>query len=290
MFERYQPEVAAGCLVWLMWATAACQEAETRPAMVGDCNDPACIGAPAPNPIGSAPSGDTGAGGGDGMPDPSAGALTGSVLEIVNADLVTRSSLSVNGSVEIRAANALPSADDVVVVPAANGSFTLNGIERGGAVWVGVGAFEDPPSELFIDTLQAVDSARMGGSDLLVVRREVLRELAAASFLNEPIELNPDRAHLIIQFVDEVGVEMEGVQVTFPAPEDVSTAYDAGAIYSDALAQTSTRGTAVLLNMDAPSYPGTPLSIGATLDGELFTASVQIARRAVTLVTAVVPD
>jgi hypothetical protein len=258
--------------------------------MVGDCNDPACVDAPAPNPVGSGPSGDTGAGGGNGMPDPSAGALTGSVLEIVNADLVTPSSLSVNGSVEIRAANAVPSADDVVVVPAANGSFTLNGIERGGAVWVGVGAFEDPPNELFIDTLQAVDSARMGRSDLLVVRREVLRELAATSFLNDPIELNPDRAHLIIQFVDEDGVEMEGVQLTFPAPEDVSTAYDAGSIYSDALAQTSTRGTAVLLNMDAPPYPGTPLSIGATLDGELFTASVRIARRAVTLVTAVVPD
>jgi hypothetical protein len=292
MLERYRPEVAAGCLVWLMWAGSSCQGNETRPAMVGDCNDPACLDSPGlvPTPIGSGQSGQAGAAGGNGMPDPTAGSLTGNVLEIVNADLVTSGPLSISGSVEVRAANALPGADDVVVVPAADGSFTLDDIERGSTVWVGVGAFDEPPGEPFIDTLQAADSSRMGVRDLLVVRRELLRELAAESFINNPTELDPDRAHLILQFVDEDGGLVEGVQVTFPAPEDVSTAYDAGPIYSDALAQTSTRGTAVLLNITAPDYPGTALTIIATLDGERFTAPVQVARRAVTIVTAVVPD
>lgn len=261
--------------------------------MVGDCDDPACEnlrGDVSSTPIGSGQAGEAGAAGGGGMPDPTAGGLAGRVLELANADLMTRRSLSTNGRVEVRAANALPSADDVVVVPAADGSFTLDGIERGNAVWVGVGSFEDPPGEPFMDTLQAVDSIAMSARDLLVVRREVLRELAAESFINNPIELAPDGAHLIVQFVDGEGAAMEGVQVTYPAADEVSTAYDAGAIYSDALDQTSTGGTAILLNLTAPPYPGTSLTMGATVNGQRFTAPVQIALGAVTVVTAVVPD
>jgi hypothetical protein len=81
-----------------------------------------------------------------------------------------------------------------------------------------------------------------------------------------------------------------GVQIAFPAPENVSTAYDAGDAYSDALPETSARGMAVLLNLQAPAWPGTPFGIVAELDGEQLSTEVQIARGAVTVVTAVVPD
>ena len=294
MLERYRPGVVVGGLAWLMWAGASCQGDEARPSMVGDCNDPACVEGLGPSiPIRSGPGGEAGAAGaagGGGMPEPSAGSLAGSVLEIADADLVTPRSLSLRDLVEVRAPNARPSADDVVAAPADDGSFTLDGIERGTTVWVGVGSIVDPPEEPFKDTLQAVDSTRTSQRDLLVFRRELLRELASESFLVNPIELDPLGAHLIVQFVDDDGVAVEGVQVTFPAPEEASTAYDAGAIYSDALDRTSTRGTAVLLNLRAPVYPGTPLTLAATVGGELFTAPVQIAQGALTVVTAVVPD
>ncbi len=302
MLERYRPAVVLGGLAGLMWAGSSCQNAETRPAMVGDCNDPGCIdgrGNPLPLPVGSGQAGAAGGGGaagaagaagGGGMPDSSDGSLAGSVLEIADADLVTARALASRDGVELRAPSSRPSADDIVAAPAADGSFTLDGIERGTTVWVGVGSFEDPPGEPYIDTLQAVDSTRTSQRDLLVLRRDLMRELAAESFINNPVELDPLSAHLIVQFVDEDGTPVEGVQLTFPVPDQVSTAYDAGAIYSDALEQTSTRGTAVILNLSAPTYPGTALTIGATVDGELFTAPVQVARGAVTLVTAVVPD
>ena len=90
--------------------------------------------------------------------------------------------------------------------------------------------------------------------------------------------------------MNSAGLPVEGVQITFPSPEDVSTAYDVGNAYSDALPETSVRGMAVLLNLEAPPWPGTPLGIVADVDGEQLSAQVQVARNAVTVVTAVVPD
>lgn len=282
---------AAPYALALALAFLACEEDETRPGLVQDCNDPACIDArdnslPLPSGSGSGSSGSAGAAGGGGMPGAD-GELSGSVLEIVSQDLVTTQSLS--GEVEVRALNA-DGSGDVVAEPGADGSYRLEGVERAAAIWVGVGNFADPPAEPFIDTLQAVDSGRSGFTDLLVVRRDTLRELAATSFINQLVQLAPEGAHIVLQFVNGASQPVEGVQVTFPAAEDVSTAYDAGDTYSDALPETSTRGMAVLLNLTAPPWPGTPLGIVAQLDGQQLSAQVQIARGAVTVVTAVVPD
>jgi len=281
---------AAPCALALALAFLACEEDETRPGLVPDCNDPACLDArgdsfPLP---GGGPSGggSAGAAGGGGMPGAD-GELSGSVLEIVSQDLVTSQSL--RGEVEVRAPSPEGSGD-VVAQPGADGFYRLEGVERAAGIWVGVGTFSDPPAEPFIDTLQAVDSGRSGFTNLVVVRRDTLRDLAASSFINQPAELAPEAAHIVLQFVNGASQPVEGVQVTFPAPEDVSTAYDAGDTYSDALPQTSTRGMAVLLNLDAPPWPGSALGIVAQIDGEQLSAQVQVARGAVTVVTAVVPD
>jgi hypothetical protein len=280
---------AAPYALALALASLACEEDETRPGLAQDCNDPACIEAredSLPLPPAGGADGSAGAAGGGGMPDAD-GELSGSVLEIVSQDLVTSQSL--RGEVEVRA----PSAEgggDVVAEPGADGFYRLDGVERAAAIWVGVGNFSDPPAEPFIDTLQAVDSGRSGFTNLVVVRRETLRELAASSFINQPAQLVADRAHIVLQFVNGASQPVEGVQVTFPAAEDVSTAYDAGDTYSDALPETSTRGMAVLLNLAAEPWPGNALGIVAQIDGEQLSAQVQIARGAVTVVTAVVPD
>jgi hypothetical protein len=276
----------------LALAFLACQEEETRPGLAQDCNDPACLAArgdsflPLPSGPGGGAAGAAGAAGGGGMPDAD-GELSGTVLEIAAPDLVMSQSL--RGEVEVRAPSAT-GGDDVVTQPGADGFYTLEGIARGAGIWVGVGNFADPPLEPFIDTLQAVDSGRSGFTNLVVLRRDTLSEVAATAFLNSSVELAPDGAHIVLAFVNSQRQPVEGVQITFPTPDDVSTAYDAGDTYSDALQQTSTRGMAILLNLDAPPWPGTPLGIVADIDGEQLSAQVQIARGAVTVVTAVVPD
>lgn len=275
----------------LALAFLACEEDETRPGLAQDCNDQACLDAradsfPLPLPAGPGGGGAAGAAGGGGMPDSDA-ELSGSVLEIVSQDLVTSQSL--RGEVEVRAPRS-GGGRDVVTAPGDDGFYHLEDIERDARLWVGVGNFVDPPAEAYIDTLQAVDSGRSGFTNLLVMRRDTLSALAATSFINQPAELTRDGAHIVLQFVDTARQPVAGVQITFPAPESTSIAYDAGDAYSDALPETSARGMAVLLNLEAPPWPGTPLGIVAELDGAQLSTEVQIAGGAVTIVTAVVPD
>lgn len=281
---------AAPCACALAVWFFACEEDVTRPGPALDCNDPGCLdareGSFLPLPSGPGGGGAAGAAGGGGMPDGD-GELSGSVLEIVSQDLVTTQSL--RGDVEVRGPSAGGS-DDVVTVPGTDGFYRLPGVERGAGIWVGVGSFDDPPGGPFIDTLQAVDSGRSGLTNLVVLRRDTLIDLAASSFLNQTVQLDPGGAHIVLQFVDSARQPVEGVQIAFPAPEDVSTAYDAGDTYSDALPETSARGMAVLLNIDAPAWPGGAFSIVANLDGDQLSAEVQIASGAVSVVTAVVPD
>src|SRR5688572_25274373 len=210
---------AAPYALALALAFLACEEDETRPGLAQDCNDPACLDArgdsfPLPVPSGPGVGGAAGAAGGGGMPGGD-GELSGSVLEIVSQDLVTSQSL--RGEVEVRAPSASGSGD-VVAEPGADGFYRLEGVERAAGIWVGVGNFSDPPDGPFIDTLQAVDSSRSGLTNLVVMRRDTLEELAATSFINQPAQLAPEGAHVVLQFVDSGGLPVPGVQITFPAP------------------------------------------------------------------------
>jgi hypothetical protein len=282
---------AAPCAFALALWFLACEEEATRPGRALDCNDPECLDAredsfPLPLPSGPGSGGAAGAAGGGGMPDGD-GELSGSVLEVVSQDLISTQSL--RGDVEVRGPSAEGSGE-VVTEPGADGFYRLEGVERGAGIWVGVGNFADSPAGPFIDTLQAVDTGRSGFTNLVVLQRDTLTQLAATSFISQPVVLSAEGAHVVLQFVNSARQPLEGVQIAFPAPDDVSTAYDAGDAYSDALPQTSTRGMAVLLNIVAPPWPGGAYSVVATLDGEEFLAQVQIAEGAVSVVTAVVPD
>jgi hypothetical protein len=268
----------------------ACQDDATRPGLASDCNDPDCIDARGDGVV-SAPrgagSGMPGGGGAGGMPGAGEGTLVGSVRQVAASDLT--STVSLQGDVEVRGPSADPSADEPLVAqPASDGTYRLEGVEIGKVVWVGVGAFADPPSGSFIDTLQAVDSTQSGFINLLVVPRDVLTDVAAASFINNPIELDPTLAQVVLRFVDVDGLALEGVAIQFPPPDQIPTAYDAGDIYTDAVDATSTRGTALLANLNAPPYPGGSSTIVANLDGATFTTEIQIARGAVTVVSAVI--
>jgi hypothetical protein len=271
----------------------ACDEDATRPGLSSDCNDTACVDARGNGAV-SAPrgggatgeAGAAGAAGGGGMPGPSEGTLAGSVLEVDTSDLTNP--VSLQGDVEVRSPSADPRDEPLVAEPGPDGTYRLEGVEVGKVVWVGVGAFQNPPGGPFFDTLQAVDSTRSGFINLLVVRRDVLTDVVAASFINNPVELDPALAHLVIHFVDDNGTPLEGVQIQFPPPARFPIAYDAGAIYTDAFDATSTRGMALIVNLDAPAYPGAPSTIVANLDGAAFTTDIQLASGALTVVSAVI--
>jgi hypothetical protein len=276
-----------------MSVLGACREADERPGMTLDCNEPDCIGArgnaaplPVPSRAGDGSGGNAGSGN---MPGAAPGTLAGTVQELLTADLVSARSLE--GSVDVRAPDDEASDDGVSTRTGQGGMFRLDGIQQSATVWVEVGAFADPPAEPFMDTLQAVDSLRDSVVDLLVVRRDLMRDVALESFLFDQVELDPAGAHIVIRFVrQDRTTPLDGVHIAFPPPSDVSTAYDAGDIYSDALDATSTRGMAVLFNLSAAKYPGSPINIVAEIDGEQFGTELRIAAGAVTLVTAVIAD
>lgn len=285
MLERCRRGRASGVVAGLLLSSVACSDAETRPARIGDCNDPACLDArDLPQP--SVPSTGVSGGGAGGTAGEGGGStLAGNVLEVA-ADLLGTDGLG--GVVEVRAPNATLDADEIAGETGPGGTYRIDGVRQGAVVWVAVGAFESPPVEPYMDTLQAVDTTQ-GVVDLRVMRRQVMRDLAS-TFLLEPVELDPELAAILIRFVDERGAPLAGVRITIPDPAQVSTAYDAGDTYSDALDATSVRGTAVLLNLPAARYPGGATSITADIDGEPLTANLLIAQGAVTVVTAVVPD
>jgi hypothetical protein len=194
---------------------------------------------------------------------------------------------SPDAAVEIRAPGSAGA--EVVAIPGADGSFRLDNVLADDAVWVAVGAFDDPPSDPFMDTLQLATTAAADPVSLVVVRRTVMEEIARVSFLLNPLELDPRRGHAIVTFVDELRVPISGLRLVFPAPEDVGVAYDAGDIYSDAQLETSTRGTVVLLNLPAAGYPGVVTNVVAELPlllpDQQFRANLRVAAGSVTVLT-----
>lgn len=280
-------------LGWVVAAWLACSESETRPPLSGDCNEPACLEGLRGNPSGigagipggaAGSGGGGGSGGGAGMPPPAAGTLTGSVTMIVEPDL--SQSGNPEAPVELRVASA--SGADVVGASRADGSFLLDGVSVGDSVWAAVGTFARPPAPPFVDTIQLVDTSVAEPVELVVMRRSALETLALSSFFAEPVELDFDRGHAIIRFVDDEGAPVPGLSVVFPAPEDADIAYDAGEIYSDLSFETSTRGTIALINMAAAAYPGGPANLVVELASTpvvQFRPNVRLVSGAVTVLT-----
>jgi len=281
--RRAWPKAAVG-----LWLCLSCSEPETRPALAGDCNEPSCVDVRS-GPITSvfyqvpdSSGGEGGAAGSSGMP-PQLATLQGSVRMIVAPDLT--GSAPPNAPVEIRALGA----DTVVVgTPGNDGGFSMEGVLAQAEAWVAVGSFSEAPGEPFLNTYQAVDSAAGLPVELAVMQRSVMEQISQSSFLDSPQLLEPSRGHVILQFVDEVGLPVAGVSVAFPTTDDASVAYDAGDLYSDTLTETSTRGTVVLLNLAAAPYPGSLTSIVATvatLPDRQFRTALLVSAAAVTLFT-----
>ena len=275
---------------WALCMGLACSEdPPERPPALSDCNETNCTDLRRGNTTVSVGSlvpaeGGGGAAGSTGMP-PAVTTLAGNVRMIVEPDLVAVD--PPNAPVEVRAA-AGDSGTEVVTTPAADGSFSLAGVLSETAGWAAVGAFTDPPTEPFMDTLQGVDTAAGDAVTLLVMRRSVVEEIALTSFFTTPLELDPTRGHAILTFVDELGNPLPGVRLTFPSPADVGIAYDSGDIYSDAEIETSVRGTVVLLNLAAAAYPGSLSSVVAeltTLPDRQFRPGFRIAAASVTVLT-----
>src|SRR5688572_3118167 len=160
---------------WL--GVQGCSETNPRPSVAGDCNDEDCTDVrQLPPALGGGAmasggaSGSGGAAGGGGLPAPQVGTLAGSVRMIVEPDLLGVRSL--DGTVEVRAAGAAQ--PEINGQTGGDGSFRLEGVLANEELWVAVGAFDDPPSEVFMDTLQVVDSTVASFNDLLVMRRSVM--------------------------------------------------------------------------------------------------------------------
>jgi hypothetical protein len=271
-------------------AYLACKEEEPRPGQVGDCGEN-CVGVPTtpynPGIDGSGTAGSAGAGGGGGAAgsagSSSTGLLTGSIQAVVAPDL-TEGALA--GAVQVRAPGG--SVQQVTVDAATDGSFRLQGVNLSPSLWVGVGPFTNDPTSVFVDTLQVVSSTAAAPVELLVLRRSVLDELIP-SFTSNPLELDPQRGHVILRFVDQAREGISGVRLLFPAPEETAIAYDFGGTYSDVVMETSTLGTLVLLNLATRAYPGVSMTVIAEVRGMSRNVDLHTAAGAVTLVTVVLP-
>lgn len=283
--HRFGLELNVGLIVTCL----ACAEAETRPQPSIDCNDEGCL-AGRPGPLvpagsivgagGAGSGGDAGSGGGAGLPSAPVGTLTGTIRSVVRPDMTGVRAL--NATVQVHAAGSAQ--PEVEIESEAGGLFRLEKVRVDAALWVGVGEFDADLTSEFIDTLQPVDSSQAQPVELLVVQRTVMEQISQG-FMSP--DLDPNRAHAIITFLDARGIAVPQIQVLFPAPEDVGVAYDAGDIYNDQLDATSTRGSVVLLNIQASAYPGGFTHVQAQAKAPLRTLDfdIQVARGSVTLAT-----
>jgi hypothetical protein len=282
-------------------AYLACKDDEARPGAVGDCPD-GCVGGP--SPIRDAPGGSLGMGGTGGTggsanagaagsasagaagSSSAEGSLHGSLQAVISEALALSPDL--DGTVQVQAAGA--GGDQVTTTSEPNGDFVLGGVVQSPNLWVGAGPFNGDANSTFLDTLQVVDSTSSAPVSLLVMRRRPFTDLVAESFLANPVELNPQRGHVILRFVNSQQQGIPGATLTTPAPASTSVAYDIeNQIYSDTQTETGGRGTLVLVNLDASAYPGSSTTIKTQVRGTERGVDVHIAAGAVTIVTTVVP-
>jgi hypothetical protein len=252
-----------------------------------DCLGDACISVRPPVQVGGVIGGGSGGAAGDGggggagaagIPGAALGTLSGTVRGVSSPDL--RGTLPLTTALDVRAAGSSESL--VSARTTAEGSFRVEQVRLDPALWVGVGAFDDDSASLYVDTLQLVDSSAAGGVRLVVLQRVVMEQIAQNL---SGAELDPGRAYAFVTFLGEDGGPLPDVAITFPASADVSIGYDNGDIYNDQTGGTSVRGTAVLLNLPAPAYPGGATQVTAESSTLPFNLELQVARGSVTLAT-----
>lgn len=267
-------------------AVLACGQEEARPGAPPPCDGDRCddpLG-PINVPNGSMAGGEGGAAGSSSMPPPAEGSITGNVRLVTSPDF--ESTVRAATVFEVRAPGA--STAEVSTQTDVTGSFRLDGARRERGLWVAVGTFPSTAANAHIDTLQPVDTSSASAVDLIVVQRQVMEQIVQG--FTSAVELDPARGHVVLTLVDSDGAPLVGASITAPDPAVTSIAYDTGDFYSDQTLETSTRGTVVLLNLAAASYPGVLTTVVAETPLARYEAVVRVASGTVTRVTAVAVD
>jgi hypothetical protein len=216
----------------------------------------------------------------DGGSQGTQGTLEGDVTMLTNTDL--RTARPLESEVEI---SALASAGGRVTTRYdGDMDFSLDGVQITGNLWVGVEQVGTPQVPL-MRTLQAINSTKTDLLHLYVVERASLEDIAGQSALQTPVDLDATKGHVLIYFVDGNDEPVRGVSILDnTAIDGALVAYDAGDLYSDGLEETDIGGSALLLNLEANSFPGDAKTIAFSHDGLDSSFVVDVARDSITMV------
>ncbi|MEZ4223780.1 MAG: hypothetical protein R3B13_22720 [Polyangiaceae bacterium] len=229
-----------GCAGVLCVALFGCQEQPERAQNLGNCpaDNPNCAGLP---PVGG--------GGGSGSKDGGiadgqagqVGALTGTVIGVASDDFTTGAAFVETATIQADAPGT-----PTVSTKYDGSSYTFD-VPIAPTVWLGV---VPEVGSAFLPTLQAVDTASFASANLLVLRASVIEEIYA--LLTVPETILPDRAHVVVRFLDAAKLTpLPGVSASHQG-EVVS--YDAGGTWSDTTGETGAAGYAVIVNAKAQSF------------------------------------
>lgn len=262
--------IGAACMAAAL-AFAACSDDESRAARAdcsgGGCGGPGLIGG------GGSTASDGGASDGGAVTDGAASTtLSGSVAVFADEQFVGVTSYAGGGTIDG------PAPDGTRVSAQLSGGipFSLPGVAARSNAWIGL---RDSGFEL-MTSLWPVDTTAAGDVELAFVQRATMELIV--STLSNPVELDQDDGHVVLQFFNSSGSPLSGVRMTQIASADL-VAYDDSGGYSDVLDETGADGRVVLFNVPALSYPGGSVTLGFEYAGVAYVSEARVADDAVTL-------
>lgn len=263
-----------------------CSAAKDRAPPAADCTELRCSDASPPGTGGStggAPNATGGSAGSMGGREATGGAAGGRTVS-GNVRIYTDSSF--DGTAAFAAAGIVGlTGSRRATGTFATGQWSVSGAEATGPLWADLHATVDAQDAL--DTLQIIEGTA-STADLVFAARSSFD--AVVTGLSSVQSLNPDRAQIVLRFVNGSGQPVSGVVVTQPSG---TIAYDAGSSYTDQkgapFGATQQRGMAIILNYTAVSFPGGPLTVQYLKPGDTKGTDVEIraANGAVTFRTVV---
>ncbi len=199
--------------------------------------------------------------------------VRGVVAVAITADLQTVVDLAV-GPVDVAVSGAEGGIDAAEYLPGS--AFELSA--KGLPVLLAVQP-RDPQLGL-LTTLQWVHDP--AAETVALVLNRVALDGLLDSFSSGQSSLEPNRAHAILNFLDDRGTPQSGVTIS---AGDAIVGYDQGPAYSDVQGATADRGSAVLINVPAAAtgFPGATQLIGIEQDGTVTELELHLAAGAVTL-------
>jgi hypothetical protein len=260
-------------------STTSCGNSDEERPPAPSCPDGICV---TPSPPGR-PTGSSGGGSNDaGTLERDAGALATTTLAGTVGVVSTEDFSLASDYLDLGVVGA-EGATGRVTAEFTGPEYSLGRVLRDPQVWVDV-----EPTTTTLDlfpTIQRAD-AESGAADLVLVRTTTLETIGAG--LLSPVDLLPERGHVVFRFVDGQGSGVPGIALdngTFP--ESV-VAYDTGTgIFRDDQPDTTNAGYAALLSVDAIPFPGAVAEV--TFSGAATgVVAVKLAAASVTVLTVVV--